>query len=160
MYLSSYSCSTHTHTRTRTGKQKMSSCSTMVQQLCLSVMVVVLAASMPHTALARNSLSRTPPMGWMSWEIFRCETDCANHPDTCISENLYKAQTDALAEGGYVDVGYTGIHMDDCWENKTPKRNATTGRLYPNPDRFPSGLKALGDYMHSKGYVNIRLYAQ
>jgi hypothetical protein len=123
----------------------------MVQQLCLSAMVVVLAASMPHTALARNSLSRTPPMGWMSWEIFRCETDCANHPDTCISENLYKAQTDALAEGGYVDVGYTGIHMDDCWENKTPKRNTTTGRLYPNPDRFPSGLKALGDYMHSKG---------
>ena len=60
---------------------------------------------------ARNNLARTPPMGWMSWEIFRCETNCTEHPETCISEKLYKAQTDALATGGYVSAGYTGIHM-------------------------------------------------
>lgn len=44
----------------------------------------------------------------MSWEIFRCDTDCSDHPETCISEHLYKAQTDALAAGGFVDAGYTG----------------------------------------------------
>lgn len=86
----------------------------------------------------------------MSWELFRCESDCAEHPETCISEHLYKAQTDALAEGGFVAAGYTGIHMDDCWEQKHPSRDAS-GQLAPNATRFPSGLKALGDYMHSKG---------
>ena len=51
-------------------------------------------------------------MGWMSWEIFRCEVDCEAHPDTCISEALYKGQADALATGGFIKAGYTGIHMD------------------------------------------------
>ena len=50
-------------------------------------------------------------MGWMSWEIFRCETDCAKHPDTCISDKLYRSQVDGLKNGGFVAAGYTGIHM-------------------------------------------------
>ena len=62
---------------------------------------------------ARNNLARTPPMGWMSWQVFRCDVNCTKDPSSCISEGLYKAQTDALADGGYVDAGYTGIHMDD-----------------------------------------------
>lgn len=64
---------------------------------------------------------------------------------------MYKSQTDALARDGYVEAGYTGIHMDDCWENKHPARDPATQELMPNATRFPSGLKALGDYMHSKG---------
>ena len=54
----------------------------------------------------------------MSWELFRCDIDCKDdHPETsmCISENMYKGQSDALAAGGFIDAGYTGIHMDDCW---------------------------------------------
>ena len=90
-------------------------------------------------------------MGWMSWELFRCNVDCSEDPTSCISEAMYKAQVDALADGGYVAAGYTGIHMDDCWENKNPSRDPDTGNLIPNATRFPSGLKALGDYMHGKG---------
>ena len=106
--------------------------------------------------LKRNSLSKTPPMGWMSWELFRCDTkSCGDNPDPatthCISEALYKGQTDALASGGFIDAGYKGIHMDDCWEQKDPKRDPTSGELVPEPTRFPSGMKALGDYMHAKG---------
>ena len=102
-------------------------------------------------ASARNSLAKTPPMGWMSWELFRCDVDCASDPDMCISEKLYRAQTDALKSGGYVEAGYVGIHMDDCWPEKYPPRDPRTGKLRPNATRFPSGLKALGDYIHSKG---------
>ena len=90
-------------------------------------------------------------MGWMSWELFRCDVDCQSDPDNCISEKLYKEQTDALVENKYIEAGYTGIHMDDCWEEKNPPRDPKTGRLQPNSTRFPSGLKALGDYMHGKG---------
>ena len=106
---------------------------------------------LPCVAVARNSLARTPPMGWMSWEIFRCESDCAAHPDTCISEALYRAQADALRDGGYIAAGYDGIHMDDCWEATDPPRDAATGELYANTSRFPSGMAALGEYVHAAG---------
>jgi hypothetical protein len=108
-------------------------------------------------AEARNSLAHTPPMGWMSWELFRCDVDCSVDPSSCISEDMYKAQTDTLSSNGYVQAGYTGIHMDDCWESKHPPRDPTTHKLTPNATRFPSGLKALGDYMHSKN-VSFGLY--
>ena len=37
-----------------------------------------------------NGLSLTPPMGWLSWERFRCNTDCDHDPEFCIGENLFK----------------------------------------------------------------------
>jgi len=49
-----------------------------------------------------------------------------------------------------VDFGYKGIHMDDCWEQKSPSRDPCTGELVPEPTRFPNGMKVLGDYIHSK----------
>lgn len=96
-------------------------------------------------------------MGWMSWEIFRCEVDCADYPNACINEDLYKAQTDALVAGGYLDAGYNGIHIDDCWMTTNPARDPVTHELTPNATRFPSGFKALGDYMHQKG-VQFAIY--
>eukprot|EP00418_Pyrodinium_bahamense_P006213 CAMPEP_0179024096 /NCGR_PEP_ID=MMETSP0796-20121207/7277_1 /TAXON_ID=73915 /ORGANISM="Pyrodinium bahamense, Strain pbaha01" /LENGTH=497 /DNA_ID=CAMNT_0020720043 /DNA_START=48 /DNA_END=1541 /DNA_ORIENTATION=+ len=101
---------------------------------------------------ARNSLSHTPPMGWMSWEIFRCETDCSKDPASCISEWLYKNQTDALVLGGYVEAGYTGIHVDDCWMQK-----GSGSAFQADGARFPSGLSALGDHLHKRG-VKFGLY--
>lgn len=83
-------------------------------------------------------------------QIFRCEVDCEKYPDSCINEALYKAQTDALVDGGFLAAGYNTIHIDDCWMRKDPPRDEQ-GRLFPDPDRFPSGFKALGDYMHGKG---------
>ena len=106
---------------------------------------------------ARNSLSKTPPMGWMSWEIFRCSVNCARNPDGCISETLYKSQADAMAANGWLDAGYNSVHMDDCWEQKSPSRDPVTNKLVGDPDRFPSGMKALGDYYHSKG-IQYALY--
>ena len=53
-----------------------------------------------------NGLAVTPPMGWLTWERFRCNTDCASDPDNCISENLMKAMADRLAEDGYAELGY------------------------------------------------------
>lgn len=31
-----------------------------------------------------NGLARTPPMGWMAWQRYRCNVDCVNYPDDCI----------------------------------------------------------------------------
>jgi len=67
-----------------------------------------------------GGLAKTPPMGWMSWQAFRCEVDCAKHPHSCINEDLYKSTALAMKEGGYVEAGYVGVHIDDCWEGTTP----------------------------------------
>ena len=90
-------------------------------------------------------------MGWMSWEIFRCNVDCKADPANCISERLYHEQADAIVSQGFLSVGYNAIHMDDCWERKIPPRDPKTSELVGDPIRFPSGMKALGDYYHSKG---------
>ncbi|XP_041360053.1 alpha-galactosidase A-like isoform X2 [Gigantopelta aegis] len=96
-----------------------------------------------------NGLARTPPMGFLSWERFRCNTDCKNDPDHCISENLYMKMADIMVSEGYRDLGYEYVTIDDCWLAK--ERDNKTGRLQPDPARFPHGIKHLAQYIHSKG---------
>ncbi|XP_071087435.1 alpha-galactosidase A-like [Haliotis cracherodii] len=105
-------------------------------------------AGVSVVAALDNGLARTPPMGWLSWERFRCNLDCKNDPDNCISENLYMRMADIIAAEGYKDAGYQYVCVDDCWLAKSRDSN---GRLQPDPDRFPHGMKALADYVHSKG---------
>eukprot|EP00095_Tigriopus_kingsejongensis_P002201 maker-scaffold2190_size19107-snap-gene-0.6 protein:Tk02201 transcript:maker-scaffold2190_size19107-snap-gene-0.6-mRNA-1 annotation:"Alpha-N-acetylgalactosaminidase" len=95
-----------------------------------------------------NGLALTPPMGWMSWERFRCNIDCENDPLNCISENLFKTMADEMVLKGFKDVGYEYIIIDDCWLDHERDEN---GKLQPDPVRFPSGIKALADYVHSLG---------
>ena len=45
-----------------------------------------------------NGLARTPPMGWMTWERFRCTTDCQQDAENCISEKLIRQHADILAQ--------------------------------------------------------------
>ncbi|CAH0591564.1 unnamed protein product [Chrysodeixis includens] len=95
-----------------------------------------------------NGLALTPPMGWLAWERFRCNTDCKNDPDNCISDRLFRTMTDILVTEGYAAAGYEYINVDDCW----PERERDThGRLVPDRERFPYGMKSLADYVHSKG---------
>ncbi|KAG8197067.1 hypothetical protein JTE90_004334 [Oedothorax gibbosus] len=95
-----------------------------------------------------NGLALTPPMGWLSWERFTCNTDCVNEPADCISERLYKDMADRLVEDGYKELGYEYVNVDDCWMEHDRDQN---GRLVPDRERFPSGIKGLADYVHSKG---------
>ncbi|XP_030387397.1 alpha-N-acetylgalactosaminidase-like [Scaptodrosophila lebanonensis] len=96
-----------------------------------------------------NGLARTPPMGWMPWERFRCITDCVKFPRDCVSEVLFKRTADLLVSEGYADVGYKFLIIDDCWMEKY--RDSITRKLLPSRDRFPSGLKHLSDYIHERG---------
>ena len=84
-----------------------------------------------------NGLAKTPPMGWNSWNKFACN----------VSEPLIREMTDAMVRSGMKDAGYEYIVIDDCWQ---VDRDAQ-GNIIADPQRFPSGMKALGDYIHSKG---------
>ncbi|CAM6031765.1 unnamed protein product, partial [Sphagnum compactum] len=95
-----------------------------------------------------NGLARTPPMGWLSWERFGCVIDCQTFPDSCINEKLYKEMADRIVEDGFKDLGYDNINIDDCWSEM---QRDSDGKLVADKKRFPNGMKALADYMHSKG---------
>lgn len=83
-------------------------------------------------------LAQRPPMGWNSWNTFGKD----------ISEALIIEITDIMADRGYKDAGYEYIIIDDCWSLKERDEN---GRLVPDPEKFPHGMKYLADYIHSKG---------
>lgn len=85
-----------------------------------------------------NDLVKTPPMGWNSWNVF--------HEN--INETQIKEIADVMDSSGLKDAGYIYLNLDDNWMAKTRDAN---GNLQADPTRFPSGMKALGDYIHSKG---------
>ncbi len=82
-------------------------------------------------------LAATPPMGWNSWNKFACN----------VSETLIREMADAMVSNGMKDAGYHYVVIDDCWQ---VSRDAS-GNIVPDAKRFPSGMKALADYVHSKG---------
>ena len=79
-----------------------------------------------------------PPLGWNSWNTFTWD----------INEDLIKNVADLFVSEGYKDAGYEYIVIDDCWSLR--ERDAE-GKLVVDPAKFPSGMKALSDYIHSKG---------
>lgn len=102
-----------------------------------------------------NGLAMTPPMGWMAWERFRCNVDCVNDPDNCISENLFMEMADRMAADGWKEAGYEFVLIDDCWQ---AERRTPGGALQPNATRFPHGIAWLADYVHAKG-LKLGIYS-
>lgn len=88
----------------------------------------------------------TPPMGWNAWNYFGWRD---------INEENVRAIADAMVEKGYRDAGYTYVCVDDVWMSRGRDEN---GDLIANPERFPSGMKALGDYLHERR-LKFGLYA-
>jgi hypothetical protein len=115
----------------------------MFRLLLLNVLVVI-----KFVNALDNGLVLTPPMGWLSWTRFACQTDCTTYPKSCINEQLFKDQADRLAADGFSDLGYEYVNIDDCWSEV--ERDPQTKRLVSDKKRFPSGIKALADYVHSK----------
>ena len=80
----------------------------------------------------------TPPMGWNTWNTF-------GHN---INEELVLKMVDLFIEKGYKDAGYEYVVIDDCWSEKERDKN---DRLVADHEKFPHGMKYIGDYIHSKG---------
>lgn len=76
-------------------------------------------------------------MGWNSWNKFGCN----------VSEDLIRQTADAMVKSGMKDAGYQYVVIDDCWQVSRDK----DGTILADPQRFPSGIKALADYVHSLG---------
>ncbi len=92
----------------------------------------------------KPSLAATPPMGWNAWNKFGCEID----------EATVRRQADAMVSSGLAAAGYQYIVIDDCWQASRDAR----GNVVADARRFPGGIKALADYVHSKG-LKFGLYS-
>lgn len=91
-----------------------------------------------------NGLALTPPMGWNSWNKFACNVD----------EKMIRHVADAMVASGMKDAGYRYINIDDCWQGERD----SLGFIHPDEKRFPSGMKALAAYIHSKG-LKLGIYS-
>lgn len=99
---------------------------------------------LPISAQTTNNLALTPPMGWNSWNKFGCD----------VSEKLIKEMADAIVSSGMKDAGYIYVVIDDCWQVSRD----SAGNILADPERFPSGMKALADYIHGKG-LKLGIYS-
>lgn len=115
----------------------------------ISAIVSVGSLLLPAVAYD-NGVSPTPPMGWSSW----CTNDLCGIPDLC-SEFEVRNKCDAMVDQGMVELGYKWMLLDDCWSAHDRDAN---GELQPMPDFFPSGMKALADYLHERG-MKLGLYS-
>jgi len=109
------------------------------------LLVASSATLLAPAALAQTSasLALTPPMGWNSWNKFGCN----------VSDKLIREMADAMVSSGMQAAGYQYVNIDDCWQ---VSRDAS-GTIVADPTRFPSGMKALADYVHGKG-LKLGLY--
>jgi alpha-galactosidase len=83
-------------------------------------------------------LAACPPLGWNSWNTFGEK----------INDALIREMADYMVDHGYKEAGYEYLVIDDCW---SLRERDSDGRLVPDPEKFPYGMKDLADYVHSKG---------
>src|SRR3990170_8581707 len=103
----------------------------------LLLAITPLPRAVPAAAQKAEGPALPPPMGWNSWNHYACDID----------ETLIKRTADAIVSSGLRDAGYVYVNLDDCWHGT---RDAD-GNIQADPQRFPSGMKALGDYLHERG---------
>ncbi len=89
---------------------------------------------------------KTPPMGFNTWNTFAEN----------ISDEMIRQTADAMVEKGLLDAGYNYLVIDDCWSEK--ERDPVTGKIVPDKKKFPNGMRAVADYVHSKG-LKFGLYS-
>lgn len=95
--------------------------------------------------LLNNGLALTPQMGWNSWNHYGCN----------INEDIIKKTADALVSTGLSKLGYKYVNIDDCWAELS---RDDKGTFVAKKSTFPSGIKALADYVHSKG-LKLGIYS-
>ena len=116
----------------------------MKKTFSLSAALVALSFTAFAQTTPRNQLTPTPPMGWMTWNLFQGN----------ISEQLIRETADAMVKEGFADAGYKYIFIDDEWQGGRDSKN----NIIADPVKFPNGIKAVADYVHSKG-LKLGIYS-
>ena len=114
-----------------------------LRALLVSLATVSIVSAVAQAQKFRE-LALTPPMGWNSWNKFG--------PN--VNEQMIREMADAMVSSGMKAAGYEFINIDDTWEGYRD----SLGFIHPDSTRFPHGMKALADYVHSKG-LKLGIYS-
>lgn len=115
-----------------------------IKYLIQAIGLVLLLVAANLQAQKFDQLGKTPQMGWNSWNTFACNVD----------ENMIREMADAMVSSGMKEAGYVYINIDDCWHGQRDEK----GFIHPDKKLFPSGMKALADYVHAKG-LKLGIYS-
>ena len=110
----------------------------------IALFVICGMFALPAAAQKFEGLAKTPQLGWNSWNKFACN----------VNEQMIRETADAMVASGMKAAGYQYVNIDDCWHGERDAR----GFITPNKEHFPSGMKALADYVHSKG-LKLGIYS-
>lgn len=99
--------------------------------------ILIITCLISYSIQIDNGLGLTPAMGWNSWNFYGCN----------INEEVIKKTADLMVSKGLKDAGYEYLNLDDCWQMSRDEN----GRIVEDKEKFPSGMKELGKYIHSKG---------
>ncbi|WP_328833042.1 NPCBM/NEW2 domain-containing protein [Streptomyces sp. NBC_00252] len=127
------------HLHTRTTRRRLVG-ALVTGLLCTGGLTVPAVAQDPVTPALADGQALTPPMGFNNWNSTNCRPD--------FNESMVEGIADIFVAKGLKAAGYQYVNLDDCWA--LPNRDAD-GKLVPDPIRFPHGIKAVADYVHSKG---------
>lgn len=127
-----------------TNPRKPLHCSDTMKHFAKILLALAVLAGAGAHAQKFPGLALTPPMGWNSWNKFQCD----------VNEDLIRQTANAMATNGMRDAGYRYVNIDDCWHG----RRDAQGFIQPDPQRFPSGIKALADYVHAQG-LKLGIYS-
>ncbi|MGW2425459.1 NPCBM/NEW2 domain-containing protein [Streptomyces sp. NPDC001709] len=130
----------HPHTRTTRRRVVAALTTGLLCAAGLAGPALATPAQAPATPAPTDGLALTPPMGFNNWNSTHCRAD--------FNESMVKGIADLFVAKGLKDAGYQYVNLDDCWA--LPQRDAA-GKLVPDPARFPNGIKAVADYVHSQG---------
>ncbi|KZV70711.1 glycoside hydrolase family 27 protein [Peniophora sp. CONT] len=98
-----------------------------------------IAATAPTTPPSK-AVGQLPALGWNGWNAYGC----------AITADKVLAAAQSFIDLGLADVGYEYLNIDDCW--MLMSRDSTTHQQVPDPSKFPDGMSALADKIHSMGF--------
>lgn len=114
----------------------MTTTTTTTKKAFLSSAIIGLAQAL----VSPDGTGRLPAMGWNSWNEYACD----------IKDETFVTVADLMVTLGLKDLGYEYVNIDDCWSVKSG-RDEVTGRLVPDPVKFPRGIKNVAEEVHSRG---------
>jgi alpha-galactosidase len=95
-----------------------------------------------RAVVSPNGTGRLPALGWSSWNEFGCD----------ITEDVFVGIAEKLTILGLKELGYEYVNIDDCWSDKTKRRDPQSKELVPDPQKFPKGISHTADRIHAMGF--------
>jgi alpha-galactosidase len=95
-----------------------------------------------HALVSPDGTGRLPALGWSSWNEFGCD----------ITEDVFIGIAEKLTSLGLRELGYEYVNIDDCWSDKTKRRDPQSKELIPDFQKFPKGINHTADRIHAMGF--------